>query len=72
MQHGKVDAAIAVFRLNVEMYPKSANTYDSLGEAYMDHGDRTVAIANYEQSLTLDSTNAHAVMMLKKLRAQPP
>lgn len=72
LRHGKVDAAIAMFRLNAEMYPNSANTYDSLGEAYADHGDRTLAIANYEQSLTLDSTNANAVMMLKKLRAQRP
>jgi CubicO group peptidase (beta-lactamase class C family) len=70
-QH-KLEAAIAMFRLNVEMYPKSANTYDSLGEAYMDHGDRALAIENYERSLALDSTNANAARRLAKLRAQAP
>jgi CubicO group peptidase (beta-lactamase class C family) len=70
-QHN-LDAAIAIFRLNVEMYPKSANAYDSLGEAYMDHEDRTLAIASYERSLALDSTNANAARRLAKLRAQAP
>src|SRR5262249_39689380 len=32
--------AIAVFRLNVEAYPRSWNTHDSLGEAYAAAGDR--------------------------------
>ena len=70
-QHN-LDAAISIFRLNVEMYPKSANTYDSLGEAYMDHGDRALAIESYERSLALDSTNANAAARLAKLRAQAP
>jgi hypothetical protein len=35
-----VEEAIALFKLNVEMYPRAFNTYDSLGEAYMVHGDR--------------------------------
>ena len=70
LQHGQVDAAIAIFRLNVEMYPRSANTYDSLGEAYMDHGDRTLAIANYERSLAMDSTNDNAVRRLAKLKVE--
>jgi CubicO group peptidase (beta-lactamase class C family) len=66
-----LNAAIAILRLNVEMYPKSANAYDSLGEAYMDHEDRTLAIENYERSLALDSTNANAARRLAKLRASP-
>ena len=68
-QH-KLDAAIVVFRLNVEMYPRSANAYDSLGEAYADHGDRSLAISSYERSLVLDSTNTNAVRQLAKLRAE--
>ena len=61
-----------VFRLNAKMYPRSANVYDGLGEAYADHGDRTLAISNCEQSLVLDSTNANAARQLAKLRAQGP
>jgi hypothetical protein len=32
--------AIALFKLNVEMYPDAFNTYDSLAEAHMVQGDR--------------------------------
>lgn len=61
-------AAIAVFKLNVEFYPQSSNTYDSLGEGYMLNGDRELAIANYKKSLELDPHNSNAVAMLKKLQ----
>ena len=61
-------AAIAIFKLNVELYPKSANTYDSLGEAYMLNGDRELAIQNYQRSIELDPTNKNGIEMLKKLQ----
>lgn len=64
-----LDAAVAVFRLNVEAFPNSANAYDSLGEAYMVKGDKELAIKNYQRSLDLNSQNTNAVEMLKKLRA---
>jgi uncharacterized membrane protein len=60
-------AAIAMLRLNVAAYPLSANTYDSLGEAYMDAGDRAHAIANYRTSLKLNPANANAAGMLARL-----
>jgi len=65
----KLPAAIAVFELNVSLYPSSANVYDSLGEAYMAHADRAKAIANYRKSLQLDPKNDNATAMLKKLGA---
>lgn len=36
--------AIDLFRLNVELHPQSANTYDSLAEAYETTGDRLRAV----------------------------
>lgn len=36
----KIPLAIAVFRLNVETYPDSANVYDSLSDAYRAAGDK--------------------------------
>jgi CubicO group peptidase (beta-lactamase class C family) len=59
--------AIAVFKLNVELYPDSANTYDSLGEAYMAAGQKELAVTNYKKSLQLNPKNQNAVNMLKKL-----
>ena len=69
MAVGKLPAAITVFRRNVAEYPRASNPYDSLGEAYIEHGDRALAIQNYERSLALDPKNANAVERLKTLRA---
>ena len=65
----KFKEAIGIFQLNVEAYPQSSNVYDSLGEAYMDDGDKAPAIANYQKSLQLNPNNAGAVEMLRKLNA---
>jgi hypothetical protein len=64
---GQADDAIALFKLNVEAYPQSANAYDSLGEAYATKGDRGPAIASYRKSLALDPANTGAVEALRKL-----
>jgi hypothetical protein len=66
---GKVKEAIRIFQLNVEAYPQASNPYDSLGEGYMDDGDKSQAIANYRKSLELNPKNHNAVKMLKKLNA---
>ncbi len=62
------DAAIALFALNVEFYPASWNVYDSLGEGYMNRGDRQLAIENYERSLKLNPKNANGEKILEKLK----
>jgi uncharacterized membrane protein len=65
----KVREAIRIFQLNVEAYPKSANAYDSLGEGYMDDGNKALAIANYQRSLQLNPKNRNGLLMLEKLNA---
>jgi len=65
----KFKEAIGILQLNVEAYPQSSNVYDSLGEAYMDHGDKAPAIANYQKSLALNPKNSGAVEMLRRLNA---
>jgi tetratricopeptide (TPR) repeat protein len=50
---GKVDSAIAVFRKNVKDYPRSWNTYDSLGEAYAVKGDKRRAAEQYAKAREL-------------------
>jgi CubicO group peptidase (beta-lactamase class C family) len=67
LQMKKVAEAIEIFKLNVEMYPQSANTYDSLGEGYMIHGDTELSIANYKKSLELDPQNTNATSRLVQL-----
>jgi len=70
IQAHQLKHAIRVFQLNVEAYPQSDNTYDSLGEAYMNDGDKAQAIANYQRSLQINPRNTNAVKMLQKLNAQ--
>jgi DUF2911 family protein len=53
MGQGKVDSAIVVFRKNTKDYPKSWNTYDSLGEAYATKGDKKLAVESYSKALTM-------------------
>ncbi len=71
MRTGKTKEAVEVFKLNVEVYPKASNPYDSLGEAYMNLNERELAITNYKKSLELDPKNTNAVEMLKKLERAP-
>lgn len=71
MQMKRVKDAIEIFKLNVEMFPQVSNAYDSLGEAYMENGDKQLAIQNYKKSLELNPRNTGAVEKLKKLEAAP-
>jgi len=65
----RFDQAIRIFELNIEAYPNSGNVYDSLAEAYMDDGDKSLAIAYYRESLQHNPKNQNAVNMLQKLNA---
>jgi tetratricopeptide (TPR) repeat protein len=71
MGTGKVKEAVEIFKLNVEAYPKEFNTYDSLGEAYMNLNERDLAVTNYKKSLELNPKNTSAVEALKKLEKGP-
>ena len=62
-----VPRAIEVFRLNVRAFPRSGNVYDSLGEAYLAHGDTVRARENYRRSLELDPNNSNAADILRRI-----
>ena len=67
LRTGKPREAIEIFKLNVEAYPQSFNTYDSLAEAYVAVNDRELAKQNYKKSLELNPNNTNAVAVLKTL-----
>jgi Tfp pilus assembly protein PilF len=52
----KFPQAIDVLKLNTVKHPESANTWDSLGEAYALSGDKKNAIANFKKSLSMNPT----------------
>ena len=67
LNNTKIKEAIAVFQMNVELFPGFSNVYDSLGEAYLKNNDTVLAIKNYKKSLELDPENNNAKEMLKRL-----
>jgi imidazolonepropionase-like amidohydrolase len=68
LQAKKIKEAIGIFQINVEFYPASANVYDSLAEAYMDNGDKELAVKFYKKTLEMNPQNNGAVQNLKKLQ----
>lgn len=62
-----IDAALAVFKMNIELYPESFNVYDSYGEALLKKGSSTAAIENYKKSIELNPGNTNGIEVLKSL-----
>lgn len=68
MSENKVLMAIKIFEMNVFANPKSANAFDSLGEAYLIKGDKQLAIKYYKKSLELNPNNGNAKDILNQLK----
>jgi len=72
MNAGEHDRAIEMFTLNTKRFPKSANTFDSLGEAYFTKGDKKNAIVNFKKSLSMNpaaNVKANSEKFLKEMGA---
>ena len=57
MRANAIDDAIATFRLNTENFPRSANVWDSLGEAQEKAGKLDDALVSYKKSVTVAEAN---------------
>ncbi len=53
LQAGRLNDAIRLFRLNTIAYASSANTYDSLGDAYLANGQNELALRMSEKALEM-------------------
>jgi dienelactone hydrolase len=53
LQAGRAAEAVRLFRLNTLAYPMSANTFDSLGDAYLASGQDELALRASERALAL-------------------
>jgi predicted TPR repeat methyltransferase len=72
VEFGRTAEALAMARLNAELFPESGNAYDTLGEMLAHAGERDAAIAAYERSLELDPDNDNARERLRALRDGAP
>jgi tetratricopeptide (TPR) repeat protein len=64
---GKVDAGMAILQIAVELYPKEANLYDSIGEFYLKKDEKDRAIEFYKKALQVDPNLESAKKMLEKI-----
>ena len=66
----RVDEAVALFELNAQLYPASANAWSSLAAAAVTKGDRKRAIECYGRSLDIDPTNESTKRALERLSSR--
>lgn len=60
LRGGNNAEAIEVFKKNAANYPRSANVYDSLAEAYEKNGQKTMARDTYEKAWKMAEQNGEA------------
>ncbi|MBU8892153.1 MAG: serine hydrolase [Bacteroidales bacterium] len=67
LREKEIEKAIAVFKINTEAFPNSANAFDSYGEALMKNNEKEKAITSYKKSVELNPGNTAGIEILKKL-----
>lgn len=70
---GRISEAIAIFKMNADAYPNSANTWDSLAEAFMANSDNKLAIKYYKkalETLPIDTTTSEQLKEAIRTGAQ--
>ena len=68
LQQDRIDEAITMFEINVDLFPESWNTYDSLGEALLRSGETDRAATMYEKSLALNPESPSGQEALATIR----
>lgn len=68
----RLDEAAAIFKANLERFPKSINALLTLGQMAAEKGDRAEAEAFFSRAVDADPTNAFARQSLEKLKAPAP
>jgi CubicO group peptidase (beta-lactamase class C family) len=63
----KAEEAISVLTMAIKEFPKAANLYDSLGEIYLENGEKEKSINSYKIALELDSSMSSSITALRSL-----
>lgn len=67
---GKNSESITVFKLATTEFPKDANLFDSLGEAYFTDKQYNLALESYKKAISLGGTNGNAEKMIDKIEKE--
>ncbi|PWN58041.1 serine hydrolase domain-containing protein [Chryseobacterium viscerum] len=66
----KINESITIFKLATKEFPKDANLFDSLGEAYFTDKQYDLALENYKKAISLGGTNGNAEKMIDKIEKE--
>ncbi|UCF64655.1 MAG: serine hydrolase [bacterium] len=67
IQQGNNDLAIEIFKMWLNLFPNGDYSYYTLGKAYMQKGEKELAIQNFDKFLEDNPHNIRARQYLKKL-----
>jgi tetratricopeptide (TPR) repeat protein len=71
LQEHALDYAIAIFKLNIKLFPDEANSYDSLGDGYLQKLDKESAIKAFKKALEIDPDFSSSKEKLERLMKNP-
>lgn len=70
---GMIEEGISVLRLAIQIYPKEANLYDSVGEMHLRKGEKATALEFYKKALDINpefGNAANAREIVKRLSSE--
>lgn len=67
-RNNRMDIAVPMAELNVLLFPKDDNIWDSLGEIHYRNNSIEKAIKAYQHAIDLNQKNTNAIAMVKKLQ----
>jgi tetratricopeptide (TPR) repeat protein len=67
LESNKVKEAVALLKLDTELFSDFYNSYDSYGDALLLLGDKTQAIENFKKSIKLNPGSKNGLKKLKEL-----
>lgn len=70
MGEDKFQQAQHILYVNMQLYPKSANVYDSYAEACLKLGDKKQALDYYKRAAAMDPKNANAARVVAELEKE--
>ncbi len=69
LRANKINESIAIFKLATKEFPKNANIFDSLGEAYFTNKQYDLALDCYHKAISLGGTNGNAEKMINTIKS---
>ncbi len=67
LERKRINEAIEVLKLSIQIFPESANLYDSLGEMYLLQDNKELALEKYKKSVDLNPNNIDGKKIIDEL-----